>query len=123
MVDTINEWIVAIVRWMEIIPIQGWAVLVGVFIGGMFTQWLKRTFPLKVLFPLLPPAICKMWIRLSALIFAALPTYFIWPDDNAIWAAMAVGFATPTIYRLGSVLVYNKWPHLRERFSGTSNGK
>lgn len=122
MLETIDRWIIAITNWMAIIPVKGWAVIAGVFIGMVVTQWLKRTFPIHIICPNMSPAMHKMWIRIAALVFAAAPTYYIWPGSNAIWAAIAVGFGTPSVYRIGTFFVYNKWPHLRERFSGTENG-
>ena len=123
MLETIDQWITAIASWMAIIPVQGWAILAGLFIGSVSTQWLKRTFPVGILFPNLKEVHQKMYIRISALLFSFLPTYYIWPDDRyRLWAAIAIGFGTPTVYRVGSFFVYKKWPDLRTRFSGIGNG-
>ncbi len=119
MQETLGSWIDLILGWMDAIPIEGWAIIAGVFTGMVVTQWIKRTFPIHIIFPLMAPAIQKMYIRIASLVFAFLPTYFIWPGENAVWAGIAVGFGTPTIYRVGSFFVYKKWPELRERFSGT----
>ncbi len=119
MTEAIGNWITAILTWMEVIPIEGWAILAGIFIGTVATQWLKRTFPLNVLFPKAPKHVLVLGIRITAFLFSFLPTFFIWPGQHAIWAALAVGFASPSIYRIGSYLVYQRWPHLAARFSGT----
>ena len=120
MADSINQWIETILNWLEVIPIQGWAILAGIFIGSVATQWIKRTFPVGILFPNLNPGIRVMVIRISAFILSFLPTYYIWPEDNIrLWAALAVGFGTPTVYRVGSFFAYKKWPDLEARFSGT----
>jgi len=122
--ETLDGWIQAAVRWFEIIPAEAWAVIGGLFIGFAITQWVKRNFPMKSLFPSLAEVSQKRAIRLLALVCTALPTYFIWPDggpaDNPLWAALAVGFGAPIFYKLISFFLYKKWPTLRERFSGTT---
>ena len=122
--NTIDSWITTIVGWFEIIPVQMWAVGGGLFIGFAVTQWVKRSFPIGVLFPSLTEVKQKMVIRVFALLCTALPTYFIWPDNgeagNALWAAIAVGFGSPIIYKVISFMIYKKWPDLRERFTGTT---
>jgi len=120
--DTIDGWITSIVRWFEIIPVQVWAVMGGLFIGFAITQWIKRNFTIGVMFPSLTEVKQKLAIRLLALSTTAIPTYFIWPDNgetvNALWAAIAVGFGSPIIYKVISFMVYKKWPALQERFTG-----
>lgn len=124
MIETISEWLAAILSWMEIIPAEGWAVMVGLFIGFAITQWIKRNFPIKAMFPKLTEAGQKRSIRLLALVTTAIPTFFIWPSngeaDNALWAAIAVGFGAPIFYKVISFVVYKKWPDLRAKFSGTA---
>jgi len=123
MLETIDQWIKAIAGWLDIIPVQGWAILAGIFIGSMVTQWVKRNFPIKVLFPKCSVVWQKFSIRLLALVCSFAPTYFIWPDDKfRVWAAIAVGFGTPTVYRAFSFFLYRRWPDLRDRLSGTGTG-
>lgn len=119
--ETINNMIASVVAWTDAIPIQGWAIIAGILIGSMSTQWIKRTFPLAILAPKMSAAKQKMHIRMIAFVFSFGPTYFLWPDKNAIFAALAVGFSTPTVYKIITVLVYKKWPSLRARLSGSEN--
>lgn len=120
MIETIGKWLSAIMEWASIIPQQGWAILIGIILGGAITQWLKRTFPVGVLFPHLQKEKHVVIIRTIALLCAAVPTYIIWPDDQyEIWAALVIGFATPSIYRALTFFVYKKWPELEVRWSGT----
>ncbi len=120
MLETLDLWLNKAIEWYEAIPIQGWAIIAGLLIGGVVTQWVKRNFPLKVMFPNLTEAKQKLSIRTLALFASALPTFFIWPDDGyAIWAAIAVGFGTPTFYKVSSFFVYKKFPDLKDRFTGT----
>lgn len=122
--ESINEWLTAILGWVEVIPVEGWAVLLGMFIGSMFTQWVKRNFPIAILFPKTNPAFHRLAIRLLALVASFAPTYAIWPDNQyRFWAALAVGFGTPFVYRVLTFFAYKKWPQLESRFSGTGNGK
>jgi hypothetical protein len=123
MIDTISTWIAAVVEWMDAIPITVWALIVGLVIGGAATQWVKMTFPVGILFPKMPPAMQIMYIRLIAFVLSFVPTFFIWPGENAVWAATAVGFSSPTIYKILSVFIFKRWPELGERLSGTSTGE
>lgn len=124
MLETIDSWVVAIVGWFEIIPVQGWAILAGLFIGAMVTQWIKRNVPIKILFPKMSIQVARLCIRSLALVASFTPTYFIWPADQyRFWAALAVGFGTPFVYRVCTFFCYKKWPTLEARFSGTGTGK
>lgn len=122
--DTIDGWITSVVRWFDIVPVELWAICGGLFIGFAVTQWVKRNFPIGVLFPSLTEVKQKMAIRILALFTTAIPTYFIWPNDgpadNPLWAAIAVGFGAPIIYKVISFMLYKKWPTLKERFTGTT---
>lgn len=121
MLETVNNWVVTVVGWFAIIPIQAWAIFAGLFIGMAVTQWIKRNFPIKVLFPSLAKAYQVFIIRFTGLVFSFLPTYFIWPDDGIrLWAAIATGFGAPMVYRMLSFFVYKKWPGLEARLSGTT---
>jgi hypothetical protein len=120
MIESIGQWIVAVIGWAQQIPDQGWAILLGILFGGIVTQWLKRTLPVKVMFPNWPEHWYVMSLRIVALVAAFIPAYIIWPDDQyEIWAALAIGFATPSIYRILTFFVYKKWPGLEARWSGT----
>lgn len=119
--ETLNSWITNVVGWIDMIPITGWAMIAGLVIGSFSTQWIKRTFPIAILMPTMALATQKMIIRITAFIFSFCPTFFIWPDKNAVWAALAVGFCTPTVYKITSFCVYKKWPDLRARLSGVEN--
>lgn len=120
MIESIGQWIVAIMAWAQQIPDQGWALILGVLFGGVVTQWLKRTIPVKVLFPNWEDHWHVVFLRVTALVSGAVPAYIIWPDDKwEIWAALAIGFTTPTLYRIGTFFVYKKWPGLEARWSGT----
>lgn len=121
MTEAIGKWIASILEWAQALPPQAWAILLGILFGGVVTQWLKRTFPLAILFPKLQKHWQVMWIRSFALVCSFIPAYIIWPDDQyELWAALAIGFSTPSIYRIGSYFVYRKWPDLEARWSGTS---
>lgn len=120
MTETITRWLENILAWAAIIPQEGWAIIIGVILGSAATQWLKRTFPASMLFPTMSKQFHVMWIRVSALFFASVPTYIIWPDNlYEFWAAAVVGFVTPAIYRLCTFMVYKRWPELEDRWSGT----
>ena len=120
MTEAIGQWLTAILEWAAAIPVQGWAILFGILFGGIITQWLKRTIPVAVLFPRWPKQMQVIFIRCTALVSAFIPTYIIWPDDQyELWAALAVGFTTPSIYRIISYLAYRRWPDLAVRWSGT----
>ncbi len=125
MLETIDNWINTAGGWLDIIPIEAWAVVGGLFIGFAITQWIKRNFPIKALLPNLSAVKHKFAIRLLALVCTALPTFFIWPSDgaqadNRYWAAIAVGFGAPIFYKVFSFFLYKKWPDLKGRMSGTS---
>lgn len=131
MIDTITQWINALVLWLDTIPPGVLAILTGIVIGGLSTQWLKRTFPPTVLLGL-DEGTAVMVLRILAFVFSAVPTYYMWPtappasvigpdhSDKAIWAALFVGFATPTIYKIATFLLYKRFPKLEERLSGTT---
>ena len=119
MLETIDQWITTALGWYESVPIEAWAIVAGLLIGGAVTQWIKLNFPLKILFPKLSAPKQRLSIRTIALFAGGLPTFFIWPDSNAIWAALAVGFGTPSFYKLVSFFVYKKFPALKDRFKGT----
>lgn len=119
--ETLDNWITTAISWIDTIPVTGWAIIAGLLIGSMSTQWLKRTFPLAILAPNMSLAKRKMSLRILALVFSFCPTYFIWPDNNAIWAALAVGFSTPAVYKMVLFVVYKKWPDLRTRLTGTGD--
>ena len=120
MTQVIGEWLAAILAWAAAIPVQGWAILLGLLGGGVVTQWLKRTVPMSVLFPSWPKQAHVALLRVSALVFAFIPTYMLWPADQyQVWAALAVGFTTPTVYRVISFFVYKRWPQMEARWSGT----
>jgi hypothetical protein len=121
MLETVDQWVTTIVGWFDIIPIQAWAILAGLFIGMVVTQWIKRNFPVKALFPSLTHEQQVLCIRVLGLVFSFLPTYFIWPDDSIrLWAAIGTGFGAPVVYRLLSFFAYKRWPDLEQRLSGTS---
>ncbi len=124
MQQTIDGWINSAVAWYALIPAEAWAIVVGLFIGLAVTQWVKRNFPIKAFFPGLSHIKQKLYIRLLSLVCTAVPTYFIWPKngeaDNPVWAAIAVGFGAPIIYKVVSFFLYKKWPDLKVRFTGTT---
>lgn len=120
MIETIGNWFTALMEWASAMPPQGWAVLLGILLGGAVTQWVKRTFPLSVMFP----GLAKQWqvsiIRILAFCSGFIATYILWPDDEyELWASLIVGFATPTVYRVLSYFIFKKWPGMEDRWSGT----
>ena len=121
MIDTINTWFEAILGWFAAVPQPAWAVLVGLFIGGALTQWLKRTFPLSILLPNSSKGFRISVIRVLAFVLAVVPAYILWPADDIyrVWAALAVGVSAPSTYKLVTFLVYKKWPQLEKVWSGT----
>lgn len=119
MIDSIQAWLDAVLRWTAAIPETGWAVLAGLFIGGMLTQWIKRSVPVGELLPGLSKGMQVFYVRILALVFSFLPTFFLWPDENAVWVALAVGVTTPTVYRVCTLALYRRWPHLERTMSGT----
>lgn len=123
MLETVDQYLQTILGWFNIIPIEMWAVMAGLFIGGVVTQWVKRNFPMKILFPSLSKAKQVMCIRVLALLASFLPTYFIWPSNGGLrlWAAIAVGFGSPMVYRIATFFAYKKWPDLEARLSGTNS--
>jgi len=120
MIEAIGQWLSSILEWAAAIPQQGWAILFGILFGGVITQWIKRTLPIVYMFPSWSKTRQVAVIRTAAFFFSAVPTYIIWPDDMyELWAACAVGFTTPTLYRMGSFFLWRKWPELEKRWSGT----
>ncbi len=117
--ETINGWFLGILNWIALMPQQGWAVLLGLGLSGGITQWMKRTFPLHLIFPGQTELVYKSSIRCASLILGFIPTYFVWPDDVfRFWAALAVGFGTPTFYKMLTFFMYRKWPQLEQKLSG-----
>jgi len=120
MTEVISKWLASVLEWAEALPVQGWAILLGLLFGFVVTQWVKRTIPMSVLFPDMPKQGHVVILRALALVSAFIPTYILWPPDQyEIWAALAVGFTSPTVYRLISFFTYKKWPALEARWSGT----
>jgi len=120
MIDTITAWFNAVMEWVGALPVQGWAILIGILLGGAVTQWLKRTIPIAILWPSLTKPMQVMVLRCIALVCAFIPTYILWPDDQyEVWAAVSVGFATPVIYRVATVFLYKRFPLLKAKLSGT----
>lgn len=121
MTEAIGNWISSILEWAQALPPQAWAILLGILFGGVVTQWLKRTFPPAIMFPNLDKHSQVAGIRITAFVCSFVPAYIIWPDDvYELWAPLAIGFSTPSIYRIASYFVYKKWPDLEARWSGTS---
>jgi len=119
--EMINNWIVAVLGWFALIPQQGWAILLGLGLSGAITQWIKRTFPLNLIFPGKKEVVYKSAIRVFSLVLGFVPTYFLWPDDvYKFWAALAVGFGTPTFYKVLTFFIYRKWPQLKLKLSGVN---
>ncbi len=120
MTEVIGQWLSAVLIWAAAIPVQGWAILLGILLGGVVTQWVKRTIPVALLFPNWSAQMHVVFIRVLALVSAFIPAYIIWPDDQyELWAALAVGFTTPSIYRIASFFAYKRWPELSTKWSGT----
>lgn len=117
MIETIGQWVDAILQWIYMVPREVWAVFIGLTVGGAGTQWLKRTFPATVLFQSKEMAV--MYLRIIAFVLSFLPTYFVWDGKHAVWVAAAVGFTTPALYKASTFFLYKKFPELKERLSGT----
>jgi len=124
MIETITAWFNAALAWAEKMPPEGWAILMGLLIGGAATQWLKRTFPVQVFFPGKSSKFYSTIIRLVAFVCAFIPTYALMPDNEyEIHVAFAVGFACPSFYKGLSFFLYKKWPAMEKRISGTGDSK
>lgn len=119
--ETITKWINSLVMWLDTLPPGVLAILAGLVIGGLSTQWLKRTFPFTVIFGIRPQT-AVMMIRIVGFAFSALPTYFLWdgPPVGRLWASVFVGFATPTVYKVATFFIYRAYPKLEQRLSGTT---
>lgn len=129
MIDYISNLLSTVVLWAETTPPWAVAMLSGVLIGSLSTQWIKRTFPVTVVLNCSAET-AVIILRSMAFLFSALPTYFLWPESSAsffrggaFWAALFIGFATPTLYKLFTFFLYRRFPQLEERLSGTPETK
>ena len=105
------------------IPIQGYAVICGLLVALLGTQWLKKTFPVYVLMGTDRNKFIYIYIiRFVSFILGFLPTYFIWPADTLrVWMALVVGFGAPSIYKLVVFFAYKYFPSLEEKWSHLPN--
>lgn len=107
------DWFTTFAGWLAHPEVR--SILIGLIISWNATQLLKNA-PALVRLPELQQ---RWWTRVIAFLIGAAPTAILWPGDPAesLLMALAVGFASPTIYTYGARVLYHYFPWLEVKMS------
>jgi hypothetical protein len=110
--QTIGTAADTIAHVLSVIPMQAWAMLLGLAASALITQRAKFWIPIEWN-PMLRTFLCQT----IAFVVAVVVVWLIWPSVVGFVAAVCIGIASPTLYAITVRLIGMRWPALRDLLS------
>lgn len=110
-----------VLKWVGMMPQNGWAIVLSVIIASIGTQWLKMTFSYTLVheWGVNSELTYKTIVRVVSLLLGFAVCYNLWPVDiYRFWTSVATALIAPILYKFTMYFVYKKWPDLEAKLSG-----
>jgi RsiW-degrading membrane proteinase PrsW (M82 family) len=119
--ETADNYFQTGMNWIDRMPIEFWAVVLGLVLSLLLTQFLKRMLPIEIWTDAKhSERNYRLTIQAIAFFSGAITTFVAWPTPGAfrILVAIAVGLATPIFYFVAVRVARKIWANVEARLSG-----